>query len=639
MVLAVVNPMRDVDYKSLFEAVPGAYLALSPDTPRFTIVAVSDAYLRVTMTTREGILGRGLFEVFPDNPDNPNATGMRNLRASLERVLASGEADTMAVQHYDIRRPDGAWEERHWSPVNMPVLERDGAGQPRIAQVIHRVEDVTDIVHLTRRERAHAEAAERWERRAIESQSELVNRARELQELNDRLIGANARIREMLAERERGLEVERAARHAIEEADRAKTRFFSNVSHELRTPLTLILGPVQRAIDAGDDTPLERRDLVLVRRNALRLLKLVNNLLDFARAEAGRADPALQEVDLCACTRDVAESFRPAIEAAGLGFRISCKPLRAPVCVDPDMWDKIVLNLLSNALKHTFAGHIEIEVADDEGSARLTVRDTGVGIPREAVPHVFERFYRVPGGRARTNEGTGIGLALTRELVRAHGATIGVISEPGVGTTFVVRVPYGVKASGDGKRRVDAARSRAATVTPTSAFVEEARTWVRENGSAGSAGDGARHRDSPGRILVVDDNADMRAYLERLLRDAGWDVETVGDGVAALASARHSPPALVLTDFMLPRMDGVELGRELRADPATRGVPIMMLTAKADSGTALRDLGKVSDDYLVKPFSGRELIDRIRSALAGAARRRSGPDLAATASGSRRQGQ
>ncbi|HET9039953.1 MAG TPA: HAMP domain-containing sensor histidine kinase, partial [Gemmatimonadales bacterium] len=232
-------------------------------------------------------------------------------------------------------------------------------------------------------------------------------------------------------------EQERRRAESLAELDRAKTAFFSNVSHEFRTPLTLMLGPLQDLVEAHDLPPDTRDQIAVTRRNALRLLKLVNSLLDFSRLEAGRVEAQYEPLDLAALTTDLASIFRSAIERAGLRLVVDCPALPAPVYVDRDMWEKIVLNLLSNALKFTFEGEIRVALRPEAGGrVRLTVSDTGTGIPADALPHVFERFRRVQNARARTFEGTGIGLALVHELVKLHGGQISLSSEVGRGTTF-----------------------------------------------------------------------------------------------------------------------------------------------------------------------------------------------------------
>jgi signal transduction histidine kinase len=398
----------------------------------------------------------------------------------------------------------------------------------------------------------------------------------------------------------RALAEARARVEALAELDRAKTAFFSNVSHELRTPLTLILGPAEDALrEDGRDGRWE-----LVHRNALRLLKLVNTLLDFSRLEAGRVQASYEPADLATLTRELASAFQSAIESAGLRYTLDVAPLDQPVYVDRDMWEKIVLNLLSNALKFTFEGEIEVALRRQDGRAVLSVRDTGTGVPADQIPLLFDRFHRVPGARSRTHEGTGIGLSLVQELARLHGGEVTVESAVGRGSTFAVAIPFG--SAHLPPDRLQAPRGAASTAVGPAAFVEEALRWTP---GATSEVSPAPERGTA-RILLADDNADMRDYVTRLLRDR-WTVETVADGAAALERAREAPPDLILSDIMMPGLDGYQLLQALRSDERTRDVPVIFLSARAGEEARVEGLSAGADDYLVKPFSARELLARI----------------------------
>jgi len=421
-------------------------------------------------------------------------------------------------------------------------------------------------------------------------------------------------------------EEERRRAEALAEIDRAKTTFFSNVSHEFRTPLTLMLGPLEDVLNDASTTALAppvRGRLETAHRNSLRLLKLVNSLLDFSRIEAGRVDARFEPVDLAKLTTELASNFESATERAGLFLRISCPDLGRPVYVDRDMWEKIVLNLMSNAFKFTFEGEIAVELGSsaDGRCAELIVRDTGVGIPGSELPRLFERFHRIEGQRSRSFEGSGIGLALVQELVRLHGGAIRVDSEVGKGTTFAISIPYGTA-------RQDASqlgneRSRVSTSLRAEAFVEEALRWLPAAEVAGEAPED-RAEDAPellfaartdgAHILVADDNADMRSYVRRLL-GSRWQVETVADGQAALEAIRRKKPDLLLTDVMMPRLDGFGLLREVRKNHDFRDLPVIVLSARAGEEARVEGLDAGADDYLIKPFSARELVARVNANL------------------------
>jgi signal transduction histidine kinase len=362
----------------------------------------------------------------------------------------------------------------------------------------------------------------------------------------------------------------------------------------------------------------------MVHRNALRLLKLVNSLLDFSRSEAGRLKASYQPTDLAALTADLASTFRSAIERAGLRLRVDCRPLPEPVYVDHDMWETIVLNLLSNALKFTFAGSIDVCLRWCADHAELSVRDTGTGIPAHELPHLFERFHRVQGAESRTHEGSGIGLALVHELVRLQGGAIQVASRPHEGTAFSVSIPRGSQHLLP--QHIGTARSSSFSRTERAApFVEEALRWSsrRHSGAVdpSPAESSTTVPEQGPRILVVDDNADLRAYIARLLGPR-YEVETAIDGVAALDAARARRPDLVLSDIMMPRLDGFGLLRALRDEPSTRDVPVILLSARAAEESTIKGLDAGADDYLSKPFSARELLARVRTHVEQARMRR-----------------
>jgi PAS domain S-box-containing protein len=411
----------------------------------------------------------------------------------------------------------------------------------------------------------------------------------------------------------RALEEEHERAEALAEVDRAKTAFFSNVSHEFRTPLTLMLSPLDDALAQRELDATQRERLELIRRNGLRLQKLVNTLLDFARTEAGRAQATYVPSDLAALTADLASSFRSAVEKAGLRLIVAAPPLPEPVYVDQEMWEKIVLNLVSNAFKFTFAGEIVVSMRASGRQVELVVRDTGTGIPATELPHIFERFHRVAGGKSRTHEGTGIGLALVNELVKLHGGTVGVQSREGVGTTFTVSIPFGTTHL-PAERIAQPGQTRQST--NANSFVSEAQRWLPAEHLDRAALEAPALGTARARIVWADDNADMREYVRRLL-STRYDVEAVPNGVAALAAVRaqRPPPDLVLADVMMPELDGFGLLRELRADPETRALPVILLSARAGEESRIEGIEAGADDYLVKPFSRRELLACVEGQL------------------------
>lgn len=414
----------------------------------------------------------------------------------------------------------------------------------------------------------------------------------------------------------RAYEVEKGRAEALAQIDRAKTVFFSNVSHEFRTPLTLMLGPTEDAL-ASPERALTGEALEIVHRNELRLLKLVNALLDFSRIEAGRAEAHYEATDLAHLTVDLASAFRSAMVRGGLDFQIDCAPLSEPIYVDRDMWEKIVLNLLSNALKFTLRGFVRITLRERDDVVELRVEDSGPGIPPHELPRMFDRFHRIEGTPARTHEGSGIGLALVRDLVELHRGTVVVQSVYGSGTTFTVTLRKGAAHLPTDKVRAEELPLRQGRAE---SYVSEALRWLPGPATAipsattPSPTAPVASVVSSDRVLVADDNADMRDYLARLLRKH-WHVDTAPDGRSALEKIRAAPPDVVVSDVMMPHIDGFALLQHLRSEPATRTLPVILLSARAGEEAIHEGLYAGANDYVTKPFSARELVSRVASQL------------------------
>jgi PAS domain S-box-containing protein len=418
-------------------------------------------------------------------------------------------------------------------------------------------------------------------------------------------------------------EQEQKRAEALAAIDRSKTAFFSNVSHEFRTPLTLMLGPLEDLLNRTslDDTikvPVEA-----THRNALRLLKLVNNLLDYSRVEAGRVQAAYQQTDLVELTTDLSSSFRSIIEKAGMELSVSIEPLTDAIYVDRQMWEKIVLNLLSNAFKYTLQGEISVILKQLGNRVVLIVQDTGVGIPEKELPHMFERFHRVENSAGRTHEGTGIGLSLVHELVHLHGGDISVSSTEGEGSIFRVSVPTGTAHLP--QENVLSTEKIVETGALKGAFIQEAISLLQNEARSATndkitetAGDLSSQQDESisleTRILIVDDNGDMRAYLTRLL-EPYFTIYTAINGLEALTLINEALPDLVLSDMMMPVMDGKAMLEKIRSDQATENLPVIFLSARAGEEARIDGLEAGADDYLVKPFSAAELLTKVRAQI------------------------
>lgn len=578
------------DFRALFEGVPARFLTLLPDAPRFTIVAVTRAYLDATMTNREDIVGRGIFEVFPDNPNDPAATGTENLRASLERAVATRRPDSMAVQKYDIPRPEnegGGFEERYWSPLNTPVLDEHG----NVAYVLHRVEDVTEFIRLKQKGAEQEAIAERLRTRAGEMELEIYRRAQEIQDANRQLRAANERLGRL---------------------DELKTQFFSNVSHELRTPLTLILGPTERLLSSSDLAHDSRRDLEVIARNARTLLKHVNDLLDVSKLEAGKMKLEYSEVDLAHLVRLVASHFETVAQDKNVSWRIDT-PSVIKAQIDAGKFERVLLNLLSNALKFTpSGGQIRCSLTYDDQNRRavLEVADSGPGVPANEREVVFHRFHQLDGGANRRVGGTGLGLAIVRDFVALHGGTTAVTDAPEGGALFVVNIPThapdGVAVEDAESRQVDAdAASGVAAAEMITGLREQRTTREREEQAPTDAAT----------ILVVEDNRDMNAFVRESLRGQFRTIAAF-DGQEGLEKAMALKPDLIISDVMMPIMSGDELVRSLRERPEFDGTPIVLLTAKADEHLRVDLLRLGVQDYLMKPFTSDELLARLGNMIA-----------------------
>jgi signal transduction histidine kinase len=415
----------------------------------------------------------------------------------------------------------------------------------------------------------------------------------------------------------RAHEEQRRRAEQLSALDRAKTTFFSNVSHEFRTPLTLLSGPLEDEL-AERESPLpeaRRERLATAHRNTLRLIKLVNVLLDFSRIEAGRTMARYQPTQLGTLTSELASLFRAAIERAGLSLSVEIEPQSDLVIVDRDMWEKIVLNLVSNAFKHTFSGGIRVRLRYSPVAVELDVIDTGIGIAEHELGALFDRFHRVYGAKSRTHEGSGIGLPLVRELSRLHGGDVRVVSKPDYGSRFTVAIPLG--SAHLPPDQIDSDASPAVTSPGVAVYVQEAMQWSTWRAEA-------EHAVSPseppnqgrgvtlGKVLLAEDNADMRAYIVSLLTSA-YQVLALPDGQAALEAIASFQPDLLLTDVMMPRLDGIQLLRAVRGDLRTRQLPVIFLSARAGEDAALEGIEAGADDYLVKPFAAREVLARVRT--------------------------
>lgn len=546
-----------MDFRALFESVPGSFLVLDPD---LVIVAVSDAYLRDTMTTRAGITGRPLFEVFPDNPADPAADGESNLRASLDRVRSGLVADTMAVQKYDIRRPangnGGQFEVRYWSPVNVPVLGPGG----QLAHIIHRVEDVTDYVLLQQRQAEGEQRTQALRTRTRQMEAEILARSRELQ----------------------------AANAALRAASDAKNDFLSRVSHELRTPMNTILG-FGELLGLGELTGEQQDWVTMMVKAARHLLLLLDDVLDISRMESRNLSLSMEAVPVGALITDTLQLAGPLALARGVHLNPAPPAAGLHVNADHQRSRQVLLNLLSNAIKYNHpGGTVTVVTARQPGDRlRITVADTGRGISRPDLARLFTPFERLDAAQAGI-EGTGLGLALSRQLVHAMGGTTGVTSTPGAGSQFWIELALAQPPA-----------------VAHSAIIRDAVTAPRDYPAAVT-------------VLYVEDMVENVRLVEQILkqRPSVTLIPAMLAGVA-LDLARQHRPDLVLLDLHLPDMPGEQVLARLRADPATAAIPVVILSADATAHhiTQLRAAG--ADGYLTKPISVHAFLETIDTVITG----------------------
>ncbi|GAB7039333.1 MULTISPECIES: hybrid sensor histidine kinase/response regulator [Catenuloplanes] len=543
----------EIDFEALFGALPALFLVLDPE---FRIVAVNDAYLDATMTRRAEIVGRDIFAVFPDNPDDPAATGVANLRASLERAARTRRPDSMAVQKYDVARPDGGgFEERYWSPRNVPITDAQG----RLAYLVHHVEDVTEFVLLQRQGVRHTAELEEW---AGQMQAVILRRSQELHEANRLLRAAND----------------------------AKNDFLSRVSHELRTPLNAILG-FSELLSLSVPEPEHHDWSTMILKAGRHLLVLLDDVLDISRIEGGHLTLEAEAVPVGPLIDEALALIRPIADAAGVHLTPPPR-LPADLCVSADRHRlrQVLINLLSNAVKYNHpTGTASVSVGRrPDGILRIRVVDTGRGIPPEAVGRLFTPFERLDAARAGF-EGTGLGLALSRHLTLGMGGTLEVSSIPGRGSTFRIDLP------------VTTGSAREAQVVNAASL--EPRTYA-----------------APRTVLYVEDVAENLRLVEQMLARRP-SVTLIGAmlAVTGLDLARAHHPDLILLDLHLPDMPGEALLELLRADPVTRDIPVVVLSADATQHhiDALHACGVAA--YLTKPIAMRDLLDTLDTLLAAPA--------------------
>jgi signal transduction histidine kinase len=575
--------LNSFDFTKIFDYTPGIFLVLLPDSPKFTIIAANKARMEATKTNKDQI-GRGLFEMFPDNPDDPNASGEKHLRHSLEQVIENLKPNTMAVQKYDIPRPEsegGGFEEKYWSPINSPVLDDNG----KLLYIIHQVEDVTEFIRLKQRDQEQSKITGDLKSKVQKTEAEVFVRAQEIQKTNLELQVAHKNLRELYGK--------------VQEVDKIKMQFFSNVSHELRTPLTLILGPTETMLNEDHLTSGDRRNLEIIQRNSRILLKHVNDLLDVAKMEAGKMTISYFEVDLVKQVRFAMANFESAMESKKINFHLTA-PDHLTVQVDDEKIQNILMNIFSNALKYVQnGGRVECLVKKDNLTATIEISDNGPGIPREQRKSIFDRFKQGDGSLTRLVGGTGLGLSIVKDFVELHNGRVEVTETPGGGTTLTINIPLLAPLETEVKKTESINPSQHGVVQLTEENSNQHVTLKSLNPGLPFA-------------IVVEDNPDMREFIFNTLKEE-FQVITASNGEDGLEKIFRLKPDVILTDVMMPKMSGDKMVEEIRKNPDFNSTSIILLTAKIDDDLKIKLLGDGCQDYLSKPFSRKELLLRTRN--------------------------
>lgn len=586
-----------IDFKLLFESAPDLYLVLDPS---FHIIAVSNEYLKATLVNRKDILGRGIFDVFPDNPNDPSATGVNNLRASLERVLEKKEPDTMAVQKYGIRVSEAInseFESRYWSPVNSPVLDEDN----NVKYIIHRIKDVTEFIQLKQAGNEQSKLTEELRSRTDQMEIEIFRRAQDLQTANKKLRIVNEQLAQKTDEKE-------YLYKKLENLLQLKTQFFANVSHELRTPLALILMPVQKILKNNYLTPEIYRDLRIVEKNAHLLLKQVNDLLDVAKQEAGGMAVNYEEIDVAKLLRLTVENFDSLAKERSIDYTLET-PKTLIAQVDSEKIQRIFINLLSNAFKFVpNKGKITCKLYAQDGRAVMTVADNGPGVPPSSREHIFERFYQVEGSASRQFAGTGLGLAIVKDFVDIHKGFVQVDEAMGGGAFFSVSVPLLAPKDAVVKKSSSPYLSQSKPMQDMQkATLLELKHTARQKYLPSYTANQAM-------VLVVEDNAEMNDFIVSILA-SDFKVITANNGVEGLQKSLEFMPDLIVSDVMMPGMSGDHMVHEIRRQAKLNDTPIILVTAKSDDDLRLKLLREGAQDYVKKPFLHDELKVRISNLI------------------------
>ncbi|MNJ92557.1 Sensor histidine kinase TmoS [compost metagenome] len=592
------NRMGEPDYKLLFESASSLYLVMDPD---FRIIAVNDAYAKSLNIEKSDLLGKNVLEAFPATPSDEQRTGAANLRVSLETVVKTGQAHTMAIEKYDVLKKNNGhsfYEERYWSPHNSPIFD----SQNRLIYIIHRAEDVTDLMRLSSKQR-QGQTTEQMKSRVAVIEPEVFFRAQEIHETNLRLKGAN----EELEMREKEL---RALYDRLARVDRQKTQFFANVSHELRTPLTLILGHIERLLNEAKASVAMQNSLMTIKRNAQALLRHVNDLLDVAKFDAGELKPHYAELNIAQLVSQIGDSFSVLATERHFNFQIESPPSLS-VQTDGEMIQRILMNLVGNAFKFTpdygaIRCRVESVFKSQKDFFRITISDSGPGIPNHLRHSIFERFFQVQDSVTRQVGGTGLGLAIVKDFVDILRGTIEVHQSREGGAQFIAEFPV---AAPPGSEVHTHEVYEGASANLLKREIQEEVNVRRADNSHVALVDGDVKKPL---ILVVEDNIELSKFVVEAL-ESEYRCAVAFNGLEGYEKARELKPDLILSDLMMPKYSGEFLVEKMRHDSLCKDIPIIILTAQVDEASKIRLLGLGVQDYLFKPFVTEEVLVRVRN--------------------------
>jgi signal transduction histidine kinase len=558
---------ENLDYRAIVEGLPDLFLILNPD---LLIVGVSNAYARATMTRREEILGKGIFEVFPDNPDDPGAEGVRNLNASLQRVLQSAAPDAMTVQKYDVRKPEqegGGFEERYWSPLNSPILGEDG----HIRYIIHKVEDVTEFIRLKQQGLEQSRYNESLLEKAERMETEIFARSREVAAASALLKTTNQALEE--------------AKVKAEAANIAKSAFLATMSHEIRTPMNGVLGMANLLRRTHLDNK-QQHYLDTIQASGEHLLAIINDILDFSKIEAGKIQLLCKDFLIADLLREAWTLIEDRAMAKGLELNTSCAHSNLILKGDKTRLAQALVNYLGNAVKFTEKGTLTLgcrieEETETDYLMRFEVTDTGIGMTEEQQGRVFDAFEQADRSSSRKYQGTGLGLTITKRIVQLMGGKTGVVSVLGHGSTFWFTCRLG--------------KGQQVEVRQDTEVAELVLT-----------------RDYQGRkILIVEDEPTNQIVIGALLAKIGLTVDIANNGREALDIVRQADYDIVLMDLQMPELDGLQATKELRALPDMERLIIIAMTANAFDDDREKCLAAGMNDFIAKPFKPEIVFEKL----------------------------